>query len=248
MLAKQQEQEQKVAEASAEDTPIINLVNKGDLATLKKEIEEMEQEALTQVSAEGARDIVVKMLDERDSMGQTPLHVVNRGDDTSVEIARYLLSKGANVNALDNGNSNPVFSAVERLGVLKSAQIALTKAVSEELQRTGKDKFFDAAPAYQKAFIENVQVTIALLDLFISVGGNYQHKNIKGAHPLQYLCAAAKMDEIQQARSLVANIDYPSFDKAFQEYSNPSHAATVKQDSSNGQSNGKKKGGGCVIM
>jgi len=244
MLAKQKEP--MGVEASAEDTPIIDLVNKGDLANLKKEIEEMEQEALTQVSAEGARDIVVQMLDERDSIGQTPLHHVNHGKIEDIEVARYLLSKGAKVNALDNRGNDPMLTAIENLGNLRAIQIVMTDKLSKGLKEKDDARHTLVAPALRSGFIESVGVTIALMDLFIAAGADYNLRNKKGSYAFPYLCGAAQVEEIQEARSSIANINSPSFDKAFQEYLKPSLAAAVQQGS-NSHSNGKKKGN-CIVM
>jgi len=74
--------------------------------------------------------------------GRGLLHVA--ADYGQTEVLEYLLSKGANVNALDKHGITPLLAAVFE-NHLESAKLLLSKGADKTMKSPGGDSYYDCA-------------------------------------------------------------------------------------------------------
>lgn len=91
-------------------TPICNFVRVGNLEGLQKAFEDVESKAYANGGDTLRNELRAKMVSERDTDNSTPLHYVFLCEkiESCIAIAKYLVEKGADVNAVDDDLCTPL--------------------------------------------------------------------------------------------------------------------------------------------
>ncbi len=117
-------------------------------------------------------------IDEPTGSGLTPLHIAIKV--RSIDIATYLLGKGADIDSADDQGYTPLHLAV------KKKRILLVKFLVNKGANTNVKNKYGITPLHQAAFSDQLEI----VEYLISHGANPKIKNINGSTP--YDLAVAK--------------------------------------------------------
>ncbi|MDH5465331.1 MAG: ankyrin repeat domain-containing protein [Thiovulaceae bacterium] len=117
-------------------------------------------------------------IDEKTGSGLTPLHIAVKV--RSIQIATFLLAKGADIDSTDDQGYTPLHLAV------KKKRINLVKFLVNKGADTNVKNTYGITPLHQAAFSDQLEI----VEYLIAHGANPKVKNINGSTP--YDLAVAK--------------------------------------------------------
>jgi ankyrin repeat protein len=155
------------------------------------------------------KEIVKKAVNERDSLGRTPLHYA--AWDKSYEIVNYLIKHKANVNALDSQGYTAIHkcfywdSAMVVLLLKNGAKITLDSPQGESLlHRTA----FLRMEVYSNPF----RVTDEILEKLYASSNDVKAKNKRGQTPLHFAAYRGDLGVVKKLLAHGADINSPDED------------------------------------
>lgn len=153
----------------------------------------VQQGDITRVAQEIASGIDIDCVEEYSH--QTPLMCAVTSPEADINMIRFLVEKGANVNAVDSENHNTVLGLAVQSGNIDKIQFLLDAGADINYQRPeGYDVLIDAM--YGRDIYQNKNL-IPILNLLISKGASVNGVSSYGESALEVASGVGRFDAVQ---------------------------------------------------